>query len=49
MMKQVCTGIAVAVSMAAGMAAGAYLVMNNSKARHLYRLGKRKAKQMLDI
>ena len=29
--------------------AGAYLVMNNSQARHLYRMGKRKAKQMLNI
>ena len=46
MMKQVCTGVAI---MAAGMAAGAYLVMNNSQARHLYRMGKRKAKQMLNI
>lgn len=49
MMKQVCTGVAIMVSMAAGMAAGAYLVMNNSRARHLYRMGKRKAKQMLNI
>lgn len=48
-MKQICTGVAIALSAATGMAVGAYLVMNNSQARHIYRMGKRKAKQMLNI
>lgn len=48
-MKAVCTCVALAVSMTAGMAVGACLVMDNPQAKHIFRLGKRKAKQMLKI
>ncbi len=48
-MKAFGTGVMVAAGMAAGMVAGAYLVMNNQCARKLYRMGKRTAKQMLNM
>lgn len=48
-MKTLCTCFALAVSMTAGMAVGACLVMDNPQARHIFRQGKRKAKQLLKI
>lgn len=46
-MKALGVTMAMMLTTAAGMAAGAYLVMNNQCARKVYRMGKRAAKQML--
>lgn len=48
-MKALGTGMTVACVAAVSMAAGAYLVMNNKMARKVYRMGKRKVTQMLNM
>ncbi len=48
-MKQIGCAIAITMSMAAGMAAGACLVMSNPCARKLYRMGKHKVMKMMNM
>lgn len=48
-MKALGTGMMILSGAVLGMAAGAYLVMNNHNARKIYRCGKRYAKQLLKM
>ncbi len=48
-MKAMGTSLAIVAGVAAGMIAGAYLVMDKPCMRKIYRYGKRYAKKILDM
>lgn len=48
-MKALGTLMVVTATSAVSMAAGAYLVMNNKCARKIYRMGKKKAMELINM